>query len=98
MQNVRCCTSCSVVIISFFSSVLSVLSFFFSLSPYRGCCMLLALLLAIAVCMNKYFAASLGRKGWSACAGLRNAGLGCLLPLHSVWSGAIVGRVLWLVQ
>jgi len=54
-----------------------------------------ALLLAIWV--NKYFASSSGRKGWSASAALRKAGLDSLLPLRLVLSGAVVGRVLQLV-
>lgn len=59
--------------------------------------MLLALLLAIAIWVNKYFASSSGRKGWGACGGLRKARIGRLLPLRLVWSSAIVGHVLQFV-
>ena len=51
---------------------------------YHCYCVLLALLFAIAIWVNKYFASSSGRKGWSACAGPRKAGLGRLLPLRLV--------------
>lgn len=92
MQNVRWCTSCPVQTLLWlfdfyvFSSI-----FCFSLLLISLLCVLLSLLLAIWV--NKDPACGSGRKGWRACAGLRTAGLGSLLPLGLVLSGAIVGHV-----
>lgn len=94
MQNFRLPTSRPMQMLLwwfdfFFTSIFCIFFFF----HYYCCCVLLALLLAIAIWVNKYFASSSGRKGWSACAGLRKEGIGRLLPLHLVWSSAIAGHV-----
>lgn len=67
------------------SPVFSGLSFFFH---YHCCYVLLALLLAFAAWVNKYFASSSGRKGWSACVRLKQAELSHLLTLCLVPSWA----------